>query len=83
MQQRQRVGNQIVQTRVMQAQSWLCLPGVLLLAENVGDVIGAERTSRGSLLNSIRHRFGSVLTEQFQEFGKLPREGAIGIGYVA
>jgi hypothetical protein len=38
----------------------------LLLAQDVGDVIGAESTGGGSFLNSIGYRFGAVLANEFQ-----------------
>ena len=61
----------------------LCLSRRLLLAKNIGHVIGAESAARGSFFDGIGHRFRSVLADQFQQFGELPREGAIGIGHVA
>src|SRR5260370_32185790 len=38
-QQRQRICSEFVQPRVAQAEEWLRLPGRLLLAQDVGDVI--------------------------------------------
>ena len=38
---------------------------------------------RGSFLNRIGYRFGSVLADQFQQFRELPGEGAFGVGDVA
>jgi hypothetical protein len=61
----------------------LRLPRGLLLAQDVGNVIGAECVDSGSFRDRIGHRFGSVLTDEFQQFGQLPRECAIGIGDVA
>ena len=66
MQQRQRVGGQIVQAWVAQAEGRLCLSRRLLLAKNVGHIVGAERAGRGSLLDGIGHWFRSVLADQFQ-----------------
>jgi len=77
------IGDQIVQPRVAQAEGRLCLSRKLLLAENIGHVIGAERAGGGSFLDGIGHRLGSVLADQLQKFGELPRESAIGIGHVA
>ena len=59
------------------------MPRGLLLAQDVGNVIGAERTGRGSFLDGVGHRFGPVLADEFQQFGQLPRKCAIGIGDVA
>ena len=61
----------------------MCLARRLLLAQDVGHVIGAECVGRGSFCDRVGHRFGSVLTDEFQQFGQLPRECAIGIGDVA
>jgi hypothetical protein len=83
LQQRQRTGGQIVQPWVAQVEGRLCLSRRLLLAKNVGNVIGAKRTGRGSFLESIGYRFGSILADQFQQLGELPREAAIGIRHVA
>jgi len=59
------------------------MPRRLLLAEDVGNVIGAERTGRGSFRDGVGHRFGSVLPNELQQFGQLSRKCAIGIGDVA
>src|ERR1041385_6162048 len=37
---------------------------------------------RGSFLNGIGYRFGSVLADEFEQVRELPGEGAIGIGHV-
>ena len=41
--QGQRIGGEVVQSRVAQSQGRLCLSWGLLLAQDVGNVIGAER----------------------------------------
>jgi len=50
-----------------------------LLAEDVGDVIGAEGSRRMGFANSSDNRFRSIVTNQGEQFSHLPREGAIGI----
>lgn len=59
------------------------MPRGLLLAEDVGNVIGAKCAGRGSFRDRVGHRFGSVLADEFQQFDQLPRKCAIGIGDVA
>src|SRR5471030_626801 len=49
-QQRQRICSEFVQSWVAQAERWLCLPGGLLLAQDVGDVVGAEGAGRGAFV---------------------------------
>src|SRR5690349_13302997 len=58
-----------------------CLPRRLLMAKDVGFVIGAGGAGREAF--SMAYRFGPVLPNQFQQFGKLRGKGAIGIGYIA
>src|SRR3984893_13612898 len=52
-QQRQRICSQVVQPWVAQAEGRLCLPGGLLLAQDVGDVLGAEGAGRGSFRDGV------------------------------
>jgi len=80
--QRQRVGGQVVQQRIAQTKRWLWPARALLLPEDVGNVIGAERPSRRSFLNGPGYRLRPVLSDQFQQFGKLSRQGTIAIGDV-
>ena len=54
---------------IAQPEGRLCLSRRLLLAKNVGHVIGAEGACRGSFLDGIGDRFGSILADQFQQFG--------------
>src|SRR5580658_7044359 len=72
-QQRQRVGDQIVQQRIAQAKRRLRLARGLLLAQDIGDVVGAESTGGGSFLDGLGYRLGAVLADQLQQLGKLPR----------
>ncbi len=82
MQQGQRIGGQIVQPWVAQTKGRLSLSGSLLLAQNVGNVIGAESVGRGSFLDGAGHRFWSILADKFQQVGELPREGAVGVRHI-
>jgi len=55
----------------------------LLLAQDVGEVVGAEGARRGSLLDGSGYGFRSVLADQFQDLAQLPRQGPVGIRHVA
>src|SRR6266702_4600232 len=80
LEQRQGVGGQVVQQRIAQTKRWMWPARTLLLPEDVGDVIGAERPSCGSFLNGSGYRLRPILSDQFQQFGKLSRQGTIAIG---
>ena len=54
----------------------------LLLAQDVGNVIGAEGARLGGLLDGLGYRLGSVLADQFQDLGQWPRQGPIRVGHV-
>src|SRR5271168_2070304 len=82
-QQRKRVGGEFVQPRIAEAKRWLFAAWTLLLPQNVGDVIGAESASGGGLVDGAGHGVGTVLTNEFKQFGDLTRQGAIAIGNVA
>ena len=55
----------------------------LLLAEDVGDVIGAESARRRCFLDCVGHGFRPVLPNQFEQFSDLTRQRAVGVGHVA
>ena len=48
----------------------------LLLPQNVGDIVGPEGACRGSFLYGGGHCLGSVLPDQFEQFGDLARQCA-------
>jgi hypothetical protein len=81
-QQGQWIGHQIVQPWIAQAERRLCLARRLLLAQNIGDVIGSESTGCGSFFDCVGYRLGAVLADELQQLSELPRECAIGIGDV-
>ena len=62
--QRERIGGEFVQRRVFETQRRLHLAPLLLLAENVGDVVGAERACGMRLGKRGRYGFRSVFTNQ-------------------
>jgi len=82
-QQREGVGNEIVQPRVTQPDGRLLTARTLLLAQDVGYVVGAEGASGGGFLDRAGDGFGPVLPDQFEQFGDLARQRAIGIREIA
>ena len=80
--QRQGVCSEFVQQRIAQNQRRLWAPRRLLLAQDIGNVIGTEGAGGRSLFNSGRHGFGSILTDEFQQFCELTGKRAVGIGNV-
>ena len=66
--------------RIAQAQRRLNVAAGLLLAENVGDVVGAEGAGGMSLRQRGGHSVRAVLANQCEQFADLPRQGAIGVG---
>jgi hypothetical protein len=53
----------------------------LLLAEDVGDVVGAEGVSGICFGDGAGHRLWSILPDQFQQFVKLARQHTVAIGH--
>jgi hypothetical protein len=56
--QRDGVSNQVIQSRIAQPQGRLRASWGLLLAQNVGDVIGAERSCGCRFFNGAGYRLG-------------------------
>jgi len=77
--QRQRIGDQFVQLGIFEPQWRLNLAPQSLLAEDIGDVIGAEGTRCVRFANSGGDRLRSIVTNQDEQFSHLSREGAIGV----
>ena len=81
--QRQRIGGEFVEQRITQNQRRLRTAWTLLLPKNVGDIVSAESVSRGCFFNRVGNGFGSVLTDEFEQFSQLTRECAVGVGDIA
>ena len=81
--QRQRVCSEFVQEGIAQHQWRLWAPRRLLLAQDISDVVGTEGAGGGGLFDCRSHGFGSILTDEFQQFCELAGQRAIGIGHVA
>lgn len=64
--QRKRIGGEIVQCRISEAERWLHVPALLLLAEDIRNVIGAESSCGVRFSESGGHGFRSVFTNKHE-----------------
>ena len=78
--QRERVGGEVIQLRLAEANRRLHLARRLLLAQNVGDVVGAKGASRVSFLDRAGYGLGAVVANELEEFAHLTGQGAIRVG---
>src|SRR5580693_1853039 len=69
-QQRDRVGGEFVEQRIAQSK-WR------LLAQDVGHIIGSISASLRGTSDCVGHVFGTVLTNQFEQFLDLAMQGTI------
>ena len=53
----------------------------MLLAEDVGDVVGAEGASGICFGDGAGHRLRPILPDQFQQFVELARQHSVAIGH--
>src|SRR5687767_2149299 len=67
-QQRDGIGHEFVQAWIAQLERRLRTPRRLLLAQNVGHIIGAECAGRSCLLDGGGYGLGTILPDQFQQF---------------
>ena len=72
--QRNRIGGQVIQLGLFEAERRLNLATGLLLAQNVGDVIGTEGAGSMSFLYGGGDCLGSVVANQFEQLTNLPGE---------
>ena len=77
--QRNRIGGEVIQLGLFEAERRLNLATGLLLAQNVGDVIGAKGASRLCFGHCGGNRFWTVLTNKMEHFGDLARQRTIGL----
>ena len=64
--QRQRIGSELVERRITQDQRWLRTTRRLLLPEYVGDVVSAKGTSRRGFFDGMGNRLGAILADEFE-----------------
>ena len=69
--QRQRIGGQFVELRVLETERRLQVTRPLLLAQDIGDVVGAESAGGMSFAQSGGDGFWSILPNQRQQFADL------------
>src|ERR1700730_9020366 len=77
------VGGQFVQQRIAQPERRLRTARRPLLTQDVGNVIGSESAGRGGFFDSAGDILGTVLPDQFQQFGDLTTQRTVCIGHVA
>jgi len=63
-QQRQGIGDQIIQPRILEAQCGLHLAAHLLLAQEVGDIVGAECAGSVGFAERGSHCLGPIFANQ-------------------
>ena len=78
--QRQRIGSEFVQHGITQNERWLRASRASLLPKDVCDVVSAKGASCGSFLDRMSNGFGSVLADEFEQFGQLTRKRAVAVG---
>jgi hypothetical protein len=79
-QERQRIGSQLIEFRILELEGWLGIARRLLLTEEVGHIIGPEGSGGVSSLKGGGDGLGTIVAEQIQQFGDLASEGAVGVG---
>src|SRR5271165_1109555 len=70
-QQRDRVCNKLVEQRIAKPERWLWSARRSLLAQDIGDIVGAERPCGCGFFDSDGHILGAVLPYEFEQFGDL------------
>lgn len=78
--QRNRIGDEVIQLGLFEAERRLNLATGLLLAQNVGDVIGAERPGGMRFAERGGNGFGSVFPNQIHQFANLTHQGPVRVG---
>ena len=69
--QRQRIGGQLIESRIFQTQWWLNISARLLLRKNVGDVIGAESAGGMSLRERLSDNIRTVVADEREQLAHL------------
>ncbi len=67
-QQRQGIGDQLVQLRIAELQRWLGIARRELLPQEIGNVIGSIGVRDRCPLKSPGHCLGAVLPDQLEQF---------------
>ena len=78
--ERQGIGGQFIQARILETQRWLYLAGhLLLLAKEVSDVVGAECAGGVSFAESRSHGVRSIFPNQRQQLADLSSQRTVAI----
>jgi hypothetical protein len=78
--QRNGIGGKVIQFRLLEAERRLNLAPGPLLAQDVGDVVGAERAGCVRFAERGSNGFRSVFANQIDQFANLTRQGAVRVG---
>ena len=78
--QRERVRGEFIQFGLTQADGRLHVTARLLLAQNVGNVVGAEGACSVGFLHCAGDRFRAVIANQLEQLADLTCQGAVGVG---
>lgn len=78
--ERKRIGNQIVQSWILQPERRLDIPALLLLAKNVSDVVGAEGLRGVGLGECAGNGVWTIISNERKQLADLPAERSIGVG---
>ena len=67
----------MIQSRIFQTQRWLNIPAGLLLAKNVGNVIGAESAGGMSFRKCSGDGIRAVVANDSEQFAHLTGQGSV------
>src|SRR3984957_18038835 len=82
-QQRDGIGNKVVEHRIAEPERWLRAARRPLLAQDIGDIVSTEGPGGSRLFDGDGHVLRTVLPYQFQQFRYLTAQRPVGIGHVA
>ena len=78
--QRERIGDEFVQRRVLEEERRLYFAALLPLAQDIADIIGSESTCCVGFRDGCGYRFRSIFASEPEQFADLAGQRAIGIG---
>ena len=67
----------------METQRWLYLTARLLLAKDVGDIVGAKCAGSMSFAERGSDGFWSIFPNERKQLADLSRQGTVGVGQAA
>ena len=81
--QRQGIGGQLVQQRILEAQRGLDLKARLLLAKDVRDVVGTKRASGMSFAERSSNGVWPIFSNERKQLADLSGKATVGVGQTA